>query len=207
MDKIKGGYAIVELPITIVESVEGATVAGIYNELLTAVKSAKPVYVYGLTIDGLAHSSTYVDIAIDTNKLYVEVGGYKLTVNANDNITWEKSGGGSTDSSIYLLNGHQLYLGFETFEPLEVEGIFDEVDAAVKANKPICLYNFTTSGAMADDASPTPIVIEGYFVKEIYSSHSLDVAIDAYYFTYYDVTGTQQVFLVTEDDYFDYQIV
>lgn len=128
----KGGYAIVPLPITILKDGEGVTLTGAYAELLKAAKSSKPTYIYGFTTDGKAHSATYVDITIDTNKLYIEVGGYVLTITNEDVITWTEAGGGSGDSNTIVLDFSSVEINED---PVEIAGVYETVQDAATDNK------------------------------------------------------------------------
>lgn len=81
----RGGYHIVDFKDVNITTAEGATIAGIYEELEGSYRKA--VLVSGVTIDGVEYRDTFVDVSHSENNYSFTAYGKTFTVTNEEKVT------------------------------------------------------------------------------------------------------------------------
>lgn len=81
----RGGYHIVDFKDVNITTAEGATIAGIYEEIEGSYRKA--VLVSGVTIDGVEYRDTFVDVSHSENNYSFTAYGKTFTVTNEEKVT------------------------------------------------------------------------------------------------------------------------
>lgn len=85
-NKSIGGYVIVDATGLDVSSTSAKTITGIYNRLLSAISTGKPIMLTGMVKGSAAVSPAYVSATIGTGGV-ITLTGFDATVASNDRVT------------------------------------------------------------------------------------------------------------------------
>lgn len=81
----RGGYHIVDFKDVNITTAEGATIAGIYEEIEGSYR--KVILVSGVTIDGVEYRDTFVDVTSGDNNYTFTAYGKTFTITNEEKIT------------------------------------------------------------------------------------------------------------------------
>lgn len=82
---LKGGYHIVDFKDVNITSENGATIAGIYEEIEGSYRKA--ILVSGVTIDGVEKRDTFVDPSNSDNAYTFSAYGKTFTIKNDETVT------------------------------------------------------------------------------------------------------------------------
>lgn len=107
---IKGGTAYVNASTVNLASEEEQSVSGLFNELLTALQSGKPVILLMSEVTPAAAL-----LHADGTAIVADITGYRITVSDDDTVTVTASGGGGGDTP-------ELPSDYQKVEYVEADG-------------------------------------------------------------------------------------